>query len=118
MELNEFYEKVGGNYEAVIQRLPSAKLIQKFVCKFPEDPSYGLLTEALAAGDFESAFRAAHTIKGTAANLGLDMLANAASELTEALRDTQQLADKSLIAAMAEAYQITIELIAELQVNG
>lgn len=37
-------------------------------------------------GDYESAFRAAHTLKGVALNLGLGRLAKSSSELTEALR--------------------------------
>lgn len=115
MEINVFYEKVGGNYEAVLQRLPSAKLIEKFLFKFVEDPSYRLLKEAFAERDTEHAFRAAHTLKGTAANLGLDDLANAASELTEALRGGGSLLDESLVMAVEEAYRETIKLIAELQ---
>lgn len=115
MELNKFYEKVGGNYELVLKRLPSAQMITKFVCKFADDPSYRFLEEALAAGDTEAAFRAAHTLKGTAANLGLDDLANAASELTEALRNAEPILDETLVLAVEEAYQTVMEQITELR---
>lgn len=50
------------------------------------DTSYSNLCAALNEGDYESAFRAAHTLKGVALNLGLGRLAKSSSELTEALR--------------------------------
>ncbi len=39
--------------------------IKKFVLKFLDDNSYANLKEAIAAGNVEEAFRAAHTLKGS-----------------------------------------------------
>lgn len=44
------------------------------------------LAAAVKNQEVSSAFRAAHTIKGVASNLGFSVLAAAASELTEILR--------------------------------
>lgn len=45
-------------------------MIRKFAVKFPEDKSFAELTKALEQGDVETAFRAAHTIKGLCLTLG------------------------------------------------
>ena len=68
MTLQEFYDRIGGDYKATISRLPSEALIKKFVLKYPGDPSFSQLKDALAAQDWELAFRASHTLKGVAQN--------------------------------------------------
>ena len=40
MTLQEFYDRIGGDYKATISRLPSEALIKKFVLKYPGDPSF------------------------------------------------------------------------------
>ena len=49
MTLQEFYDRIGGDYKATISRLPSEALIKKFVLKYPGDPSFNQLKDALAA---------------------------------------------------------------------
>lgn len=114
MELKEFYKKVGGDYEDVLLRLAAPAMIKKFVCRFSQDPSYAALEKALEEEQIEDAFRAAHTLKGTAATLGLTSLAAAASELTEQLRNAKLLPDQNYVIAVKEAYQLTMDAIAGL----
>lgn len=71
MTLQEFYARVGGDYNATLSRLPSEALVKKFILKYPCDPSFAQLKDALAAQDWELAFRASHTLKGVAQNLGM-----------------------------------------------
>ena len=47
MTLQECYAAMGGNYEDVIGRLRSERLVQKFVLKFLDDGSYSLLCQSL-----------------------------------------------------------------------
>ena len=47
MTMRECYEAIGGNYEAVLGRLHSEALIQRFTLKFLEDQSYLQLKQAL-----------------------------------------------------------------------
>lgn len=114
MELKEFFSQVGGEYEQVLDRLPSEAMVLRFLNKFTLDPSYGQLKAALEAEDIATAFRAAHTLKGTAATLGLDALAAAASELTEALWGADQMPNAGLVEPVDDAYKAAIELIAGL----
>lgn len=86
MTIQECYLAMGGNFEAVSGRLPSPRLIDKFVRKFLDDQSFEQLCEQMSAGNRAEAFRAAHTLKGVCANLGFDALLHAVEPLTELLR--------------------------------
>lgn len=74
MTIKECYEAMGGDYEDVLKRLMNEARIQKFALMFKKDPSMSQLTQAMDAGDVETAFRAAHTLKGICANLGFKSL--------------------------------------------
>nr|WP_215691145.1 hypothetical protein [Coprococcus catus] len=56
MTLKEAYESVESNYDNVLKRLGSEGMIKRFAVKFIDDPTFGELKNALAAGDGESAF--------------------------------------------------------------
>ena len=86
MTIQECYRLLGGDYNEALRGIPSAALIDKFVRKFLDDKSYEQLIKAVAANDRETAFRAAHTLKGVCANMRFTALKNSASELTELLR--------------------------------
>lgn len=86
MTIRECYEAVNSNFDDVLGRLGSEKLIQKFALKFLDDTSYQELVEAVKCADGEKAFRAAHTLKGVCLNLGFTALGQVSSVLTEALR--------------------------------
>ncbi len=86
MTIEEFYAAVGGSFEATKARFLSGERVLRFVKRFPADPSFPSLKTALKEGNAEEAFRAAHTLKGVAQNLGLDSLYESASAVTEVLR--------------------------------
>ena len=72
MTMQECYKAIGGNYEAVLGRLHSEALIQRFTLKFLEDQSYLQLKQALENKNYEDAFRSAHTLKGVCQKLSFD----------------------------------------------
>ena len=74
MTVRECYEKIGSDFDKVLGRMGSEALVKRFAVKFLEDKSFEELTESLKEKDGEDAFRAAHTLKGICANLGLDRL--------------------------------------------
>ena len=86
MNINECYQAMGADYEEVFGRLRNERLITKFVLKFPGDPSFSQLQSTLEEKNVEEAFRAAHTLKGVAQNLGFTPLYEATATLTEVLR--------------------------------
>lgn len=87
MTLKECYAALGGDYDAVLGRLPGEKFVQKFVLKFLNDGSYDLLLRSMEEQNYEEAFRAAHTIKGVCQNLDFTRLYRSSSQLSEALRN-------------------------------
>lgn len=111
MKLSVFFPLVGGNYEEICSRLPTDAMIQKFLLKFLDDPSYNLLKTALAEGDIPTAFRAAHTLKGIGGSLGLGNLTTAAVALTEELRNATALPAEHFVQAVDSAYQEAVETI-------
>lgn len=114
MELTTFFAAVGGDAERVLTRLPSEAMVRRFLHKFTDDPSFSALKAALEAEELPTAFRAAHTLKGTAATLGLDALSAAASALTEALRGADALPPAELTAAVEQAYETALAQIRRL----
>ncbi len=86
MTLQECYAAMGGDYADVSARLRSDRLVQKFVLKYLDDPSFDTLCSAMEEKNCEDAFRAAHTIKGVCQNLSFTKLFESSSRLSDALR--------------------------------
>ncbi len=114
MTLRECYESMGADYEEVLGRLRSEKLIQKFAIRFLDDKSYEGLMQAVADQKGEEAFRAAHTIKGVSQNLGFTRLYEASEALTEALRGQSFPVDEQLVRNVTDVYQETVAALKEL----
>lgn len=117
MTLEECYAKLNGDYNEAKTRLMNEKLIERFILKFPDDPSMDALQEMIAAGDNAAAFRAVHTLKGVAANLAFTQLFQDASNLTEYMRDLQHDADPNLYASLKETYDNVIRTLKEYEAN-
>ncbi len=86
MNIKECYAAMGGDYEDVIGRLRSEKLVEKFAVKFLNDGSFDLLSDSLENKNYDEAFRAAHTLKGICQNLGFTDLYVPSNKMTETLR--------------------------------
>ena len=117
MTLREFYTAVGGSYDDVAGRLPNDAFILRFLRMLPKDGSMTQLTEAMASGTVETAFRAVHTLKGIALNLSLTRLVNACSAMTEALRGSAVMPENApaLYDAVAREYALTAEALDRLE---
>ena len=115
MTLKECYAALGGDYEDVVSRLRSERLVQKFALKFLEDGSYDLLCTSMENGAQEDAFRAAHTIKGICQNLNFTRLGESSSEMTEALRAGDLEKAKVLFPKLSADYQCTVDAIKAYQ---
>ena len=114
MTLQECYVKIGGDYNDILHRFMNENMVRKFVLKFPQDNNMALFKESWAKKDYETAFRAMHTLKGVAVNLGFTALYNVSSALTEKLRSQEYDNLDGLIADVKKQYDIVIEAIAAL----
>ena len=116
MTIQQCYEKLGGDYDQMARRIPSARLIQKFTIKFLEDTSYTELCDSMKAGSRGEAFRAAHTLKGVCGNLSFTRLLSSASKMTELLRQETETISEDAWLALPEVerdYALTVSVIRE-----
>jgi len=111
MTIREFYATLGVDSDQLLARLGNEERIHKYLLKMLDDKSFELLTESMTRGDTALAFRAAHTLKGIAANLEFVALLQSSSALTEALRgDTPDLdGAQALLEEMRRDYETVIE---------
>ena len=114
ISMREAYEKIGANYDDACARLMGEEMLARFALKFLDDESMDKLEAAMAAGDAEGAFMAAHTLKGVAQNLGFDGLYRAAFALTEEMRGGKPLTDTALYDAVTQQQQIVIDAVRQL----
>lgn len=115
MTLKEFYESIGSDYNTALLRMGSSeKMLDKFVRKFPNDKTAEQLFSSLQNEDYELAFRMAHTLKGLSANLGLDRLHKASSELTEALRNKVADNANELAKTVRSEYETAVSALNQL----
>lgn len=83
----EELEKQGVDLERVMKRfMGKEELYLKFLNRFPEDMNFQNMQQQFQQGNLEEAFKAAHTLKGLAANLGLDGIIKSVYPITEKLR--------------------------------
>ncbi|WP_251197579.1 Hpt domain-containing protein [Anaerotardibacter muris] len=106
------YQVTGGDYEGVVARLRNNDRIAKFVTMFADDPSYQNLISNMESQNWEEAFRAAHTLKGVARDMGFIVVSENASEVCEALRANNPDLAKELLPALQEEYTRVAEAIA------
>lgn len=84
------FEAYGGEYDQTMMRFADNEdLYLRLLGMLMQDPNMATLDTALKGGDLETAFAAAHTLKGVAANMGLTPLLTAVGAIVEPLRARQ-----------------------------
>ena len=76
MELLDFYNAIGENYDLLLSRLLSSDRIEKYLTIFFSENSIEDLKTWIINNDFQSAINTAHTLKGVTATLGFDHLSS------------------------------------------
>ncbi len=115
MTLKECYEILGADLDGALKRLSNEKLVERFALKFLNDTSFEELEKALGDKNYEEAFRAAHTLKGVAANLSFSRLHDVSAEFTEMLRGGNAPADEAYMEVVRAEYTRTVEALKQLQ---
>ncbi len=113
MDVKGFYIKTGADYNDVLRRLVNERIIVKYLKEFPNDKSLEYLEEALSSGDYETAVRYAHTLKGLCVTLGFENITEWATELYEMLR--RGICDyEDKLSVVKAGYEQVIEWINEI----
>lgn len=92
----------------------SRALMVRFLKKFPQDTTFETLKAAVAAGDHETIERAAHTLKGVAANLGLEPVRASSDALVLAVRSGRASEIPALFDVLRTDYETASAAIAVL----
>lgn len=80
-------ENLGVDATRAIERFcGNSELYLKFLNKFPDEKTFAELVKVVQEGDLKSAENAAHTLKGVAANLGLNCLATKCNDYILSIR--------------------------------
>ncbi len=83
-------KECGADVETTVNRfMGNEAMYEKFLKKFTDNSNYSGLEESIREENYEEMFKYAHTLKGVSANLGLDPIYKAASDLTEEIRGKQ-----------------------------
>lgn len=114
MTLKECYTALGGDYAQVIQRLKKETIVIHFIKLFIQEDLYEKLTNALAADDVHTAFRAAHSLKGNCMSLEFTPLQKAADTITELLRKGYGEKVSELLVPLAREYERTVRILQQL----
>ena len=83
-------EENGADVATTLKRFMGNETIYlKFIMKFLDDKNYEAIKDGLMQNDYEKAFTGAHSLNGVAGNLGLNPVYEAASEMSELLRNAK-----------------------------
>ncbi len=94
----ETLKEYGADVETGLQRcINKESLYLRLVATVPGNDNFNKLKDAIANKDFENGFQAAHGLKGSLGNLALTPLYNPISEITEHLRNKEDIDYSSLL---------------------
>lgn len=115
MNLQEAYEKMQGNYDDVMGRLPREESVIKFLKKFLENQDFQNMLAAAKENRYQDVFVASHNLKGMCGNLGLSLLADSTSRVCEMVRNGDPAEDLTPYIEKAKAdYALVITTIGQL----
>jgi len=115
-------EEMGMDVDNTVKRfMGNEALYLKFLNKFQADQSVANIQQYIADQNAEETFKSAHTLKGVAANLGLDPIARYASDIVELVRGKTQFSEVNteklgvLNEELKTAYEALIRLLTAQQ---
>lgn len=116
MEQKEYLESLGIAVDEALGRfMNNEALFMKIIKKFPSDPNFSQLKAALAAGDVNAAYTAAHTLKGVAGNLSIKTLFEKTSDVVEELRAENLQGAVAKMPALEEQYNLVVNGLFRIQ---
>ena len=108
MDLRQALSTLEVDVETTLHRFGGNEpLLERFVRRFPQDETFKNLTEAAAQWDLPQIERLAHTLKGTSANLGFQILSDHCHELVQAIRAGEDQPEKlqPFVTRISEEYE-------------
>ena len=112
MELKIFYETIGEDYAAVLNRMMGNEaFLSSMLGKFANDPTMDALEAAMQSGEAKKIFHQAHSLKGVAGNLGLKPLYDTLFVLTEITRNGGMEGAEQAFVQVRQEYEQVLRLL-------
>ena len=112
MTFDELLTELGIDSAYTLVRFSGMKnILERFLLRFLDDSCMELLNQAFAHGNPDDAERAAHTLKGLAANLGLDELSRRAAQCVQTIRNNDFETAKQQYPYISEEYERIIHIL-------
>lgn len=112
-EHKEQLTRGGIDVDSALERLMGSEaLLEKFLNKFVQDGNYSALEAAVAAGDWEEALRASHTLKGMCGNLSMTVLYDLFTRQVNAIRAEDRAGAAALMEEISLAYRAVCGAVA------
>lgn len=106
MEKQEILEEIGIELDSTLSRFGGNEaLLLKFLKRFPEDPNFSEIGQALKMGDLQGVERAAHTLKGVAGNLGMTGLFSLCNDMVQKIRRGEECGLEALYMEAKKEYE-------------
>ena len=114
LEKQKRLEAAGIDVQSALERfMDNEMLLERFLKKFLDDPNYGKLKAAQAAGDREGAVTASHSLKGVCGNLSMTELFDLLTRQVGLLRAEDWAGAMDLMPGIDGAYEETCRAIRE-----
>lgn len=91
MEIRKVYEKLGEDYDKILERLEDEEWIEKYLRQFAQTDHWRPVEDAVNHRDMEACYEAVHNLKGLSLNMGFDRLAACATEFCDILKQKKAL---------------------------
>ena len=111
MTVKECYSQMGSDYNNVLSRLYDEAMIERLLSRFVTDPSFAALEKAMAEGDAQGAFCAAHNLRGVCQSLEFTRLYVPLDVITRALRGGDMTAAAAAMPQARQEYETTVRAI-------
>lgn len=110
MSVKELLEEAGADSAVVLARFGNNEaLLERFIKKFPADPNFESLKEAIGEVNVKNIEIYSHTLKGVTANLGFDNLSARSAAIVNAVRGGETKNLESLFAELKTEYVKVVE---------
>lgn len=112
-------QELGAETEQTVLRFSNhVEIYQKYLLKFPEEPTMQHLKTAMQQKNYISAQKAAHTLKGLAGNLGLLPIFDIAADLSDTLKSENFTQSEEIFAELLAQYRVFSDCISHWNPNA
>lgn len=89
------------------------ELYMKFLLRFPDEDRLTPIKDSISAQNYDMLLQAAHKLKGTSANLGMNRLSAKAEKIVKKVRSGEYLGFESDAAEVENEYELICKTIRE-----